>query len=148
MERDWYNILPQTPSLGVDYSRLMVESAEDVLVNEERQPEAILAAVPPLIFFRWQHVAPLFMCFWSPPLFVMKINNPKAYIDGFISKQRERQWNRWYPRLRLQINGTTRSTLLGLPFSAHWALRSYFILLDAYKNCITRPFDLASFRVP
>jgi hypothetical protein len=37
IERDWYKILPQTPSLGVDYSPLMVESVVDVLVKEERR---------------------------------------------------------------------------------------------------------------
>jgi hypothetical protein len=50
MERDLYKILPQNPSPGVDYSPLMVESIAEVLVEEERQPEAVLAAVSPLIF--------------------------------------------------------------------------------------------------
>jgi hypothetical protein len=30
-----YKILPQTPSQGVDYSRLMVESFVEMLVKEE-----------------------------------------------------------------------------------------------------------------
>jgi hypothetical protein len=34
----------------MDYSPLMVESVVEVLVKEERWPEAILAAVPPPIF--------------------------------------------------------------------------------------------------
>jgi hypothetical protein len=34
----------------VDYSPLIVESATEVFVEEERQPEVILAAVPPPIF--------------------------------------------------------------------------------------------------
>jgi hypothetical protein len=35
---------------GVDYSPLMVESKEEVLVREESRPEVIPAVVPPLIF--------------------------------------------------------------------------------------------------
>jgi hypothetical protein len=35
---------------GVNYSPLMVESNEETLVMEERWPEAIPAAIPPLIF--------------------------------------------------------------------------------------------------
>jgi hypothetical protein len=34
----------------MNYSPLMVESKEEMLVKEERWPEAIPAAVPPLIF--------------------------------------------------------------------------------------------------
>jgi hypothetical protein len=34
----------------VDYSPLIVESATEVFVKEERQPEVISAAVPPPIF--------------------------------------------------------------------------------------------------
>jgi hypothetical protein len=49
-ERDCDKILAQTPSLGVEYSPLMVESIAKVLVKEERQPKAIPAAVPPPIF--------------------------------------------------------------------------------------------------
>jgi hypothetical protein len=52
MERDLYNILPQPPSPWVDYSPLMLESTAEVLEKEERQPDTILAAVPPLIFLR------------------------------------------------------------------------------------------------
>jgi hypothetical protein len=38
------------PSPGVEYSPLMVESNAEVLVKEERWPEAILVAVVPPIF--------------------------------------------------------------------------------------------------
>jgi hypothetical protein len=61
IERDRYKILPQTPSLGVDYSPLMVESIVEVLVKEERRLEAILAAVPPLQSFSEEGLQPL--CF-------------------------------------------------------------------------------------
>jgi hypothetical protein len=45
--RDWYKILTQTPSLGVDYFSLMVERDAEVLAKEEERPEAIPVAVPP-----------------------------------------------------------------------------------------------------
>lgn len=55
---------------GVDYSPLIMEIDEEVLVKEERRPEAIPAAVPPPIFLRWWPAASLFWCFRStlPPL--------------------------------------------------------------------------------
>jgi hypothetical protein len=41
----------------------MVESKEEVLVKEERWPEAISAAVTPPIFLRRLAIAPIFSCF-------------------------------------------------------------------------------------
>ena len=52
---------------GVDYSPLIMEIDEEVLVKEERRPEAIPAAVPPPIFLRWRPAASLLWCFRSPP---------------------------------------------------------------------------------
>ena len=57
---------------GVDYSPLIMESDEEALVKEERQPEAIPAAVPPPIFLRRRPADSLFMCFRSPPPSVMR----------------------------------------------------------------------------
>jgi hypothetical protein len=37
---------------GVNYAPLMVESNEEVLVKEERWPEATPLAIPPLIFLQ------------------------------------------------------------------------------------------------
>jgi hypothetical protein len=45
--RDWYKIITQTPSLGVDYFSLMVGSDAEVLAKKGERPEAILVAVPP-----------------------------------------------------------------------------------------------------
>jgi hypothetical protein len=56
---------------GLDYSPLMVESKEEALVKEERQPEAIPVVVPPF------NIPPatdnnlsglVFLCFTPPPL--------------------------------------------------------------------------------
>jgi hypothetical protein len=57
----------------------MVESIAEVLVKEERQPEAVPAAVPPSIFLRWWPATPLFRCFLSPTLSIAK-QNPRGYI--------------------------------------------------------------------
>jgi hypothetical protein len=55
---------------GVDYSPLMVECKEEVLVKEERRTEAILAVVPHPIFLRRRTIASLFWCFSVlPPSF-------------------------------------------------------------------------------
>jgi hypothetical protein len=67
----------------VDYSPLAVESDAEVLVKEERRPEATLAAVLPPIFLRRRNVASLFWCLISVP---HKTKYPKIYIDGFRSK--------------------------------------------------------------
>jgi hypothetical protein len=37
---------------GVNYSPLMVESKEEVLVKEKMHPKVTLAVIPPLIFLR------------------------------------------------------------------------------------------------
>jgi hypothetical protein len=50
----------------------MVESVAEVLVKEERWPEAIPVAVPPPMFLWWRPVAFLFLYFLPPPLSVMK----------------------------------------------------------------------------
>jgi hypothetical protein len=39
---------------GVNFSHLMVESKEEVLVKEERWPEVTPAAIPPPILPRWR----------------------------------------------------------------------------------------------
>ena len=51
----------------MDYSPLIMEIDEEVLVKEERRPEAIPAAVPPPIFLQWRPAASLFWCFRSTP---------------------------------------------------------------------------------
>ena len=61
--RSSYHHKPQVQ--GVDYSPLMVESDEEVLVKEERRPEAIPAAVPPPIFLRRRPADSLFRGFRS-----------------------------------------------------------------------------------
>ena len=48
---------------GVDYSPLIMEIDEEVLVKDERRPEAIAAAVPPPIFLRRRPADSLFWCF-------------------------------------------------------------------------------------
>jgi hypothetical protein len=60
--RDWTKLTPQTHSIGVNYSPLMVERQEEVLVKEERWPEATPAEIPPLIFLR-RLIADPILCF-------------------------------------------------------------------------------------
>ena len=48
---------------GVDYSPLIMEIDEEVLVKEERRPEAIPAAVPPPVFLRRRLADSLFGVF-------------------------------------------------------------------------------------
>jgi hypothetical protein len=74
----------------VDYSLLTVESTAEVLVKEVRRPpEAISAAVPP------SNLPPmvaysLFVSLYSISSSVCHENKHlKVYIDGFMSKQRE-----------------------------------------------------------
>ena len=47
----------------MDYSPLIMDIDEEVLVKEERRPEAILAAVPPPIFLRRRPADSLFGIF-------------------------------------------------------------------------------------
>jgi hypothetical protein len=47
----------------VNYSFLMVESKEEVLVKEERWPKVTPAAIPPLIFLRQLVAASVFVFF-------------------------------------------------------------------------------------
>jgi hypothetical protein len=90
VERDWYKILPQTPSRGVDYSLLMVESTVDVLVKEERRPGAITAAVPPPIFLQRR---PKFVPIWNFVHFSLKIYLCTSKM--YLNRKKERSLPDW-----------------------------------------------------
>jgi hypothetical protein len=55
---------------GVNYSPLMVESKEEVLVKEEMRPKATSAAIPPPIFLQRLPAASVlcFLCVYLSPL--------------------------------------------------------------------------------
>jgi hypothetical protein len=64
IERSIQDTTTKTLSLGVYYSPLMMESAAEVLLKEERHLDAIQAAVSPTIFLqRRRPVAYIFWCF-------------------------------------------------------------------------------------
>jgi hypothetical protein len=103
----------------------MVESTAEVLVKEERRPEIIPAAIPlsnlPLVA-----ACSLFVSLFSISASVRRKNEyPKAYIDGFRSKQREWWCNRWHPRFEAQYQWYHVVGLVGpdiLACCAPWGL--------------------------
>ena len=69
----------------VDYSTLIMEIDEEVLVKEERRPEAIPSAIPPPIFLRRWPADSLFWCFRYPPPYVHDTRRGPLYM-GFLGQ--------------------------------------------------------------
>jgi hypothetical protein len=101
IERDWYKILPQTPSLGLDYSSHGGEHCKGLGEGGEAAGGNSVSGSP-------SNLPPMAACSLFVSLFLISAfvhhgnKNPKVYIDGFRSKQREWRCNRWHPRFDAQ----------------------------------------------